>query len=199
MKEKDDEKQITNLGKSDKDNFTAGQIFNDNKFFSQDDLINQRKYQVIGNEDKIKNNNLKSTIKRLKEEYKEEKNFDSKNEYINEIINVLKANLNDLTKRIGKYIFKNGSYYIGEWSNGLKHGKGIIYNKNNTILYEGYFFKDKFEGNGKFTYKDGEYYIGEFLNGLRHGKGTIYYKDKSIKYDGNFIYSKAEGYGIRYL
>ena len=27
----------------------------------------------------------------------------------------------------GKYITKDGEYYIGEWLNDLKHGKGILY------------------------------------------------------------------------
>ena len=27
----------------------------------------------------------------------------------------------------GKRIFKNGEYYIGQWKNGLRHGKGKLY------------------------------------------------------------------------
>ena len=95
-------------------------------------------------------------------------------------------------KEKDKIVYKNGNYYIGEFKNGLRHGKGIEYYKNGNIQYDGDFINDKFEGNGKYIYEDGEYYIGEFKNGLRHGKGTQYYKNGNIKYDGYFINGKPK-------
>jgi hypothetical protein len=56
----------------------------------------------------------------------------------------------------GKYTWKNGNCYIGQWSDDNKDGKGIYYFKDGTI-YEGDFVKNIFEGKGKFTWEDGYY------------------------------------------
>ena len=42
----------------------------------------------------------------------------------------------------GKYYYKNGEYYIGEWKNDLRHGKGTLYNQNGGIKFEGQFYND---------------------------------------------------------
>ena len=56
-------------------------------------------------------------------------------------------------------IFKNGDKYIGEFINGIKNGKGILfYNKNNKYernRYEGDFKDDKLEGKGILYWNDG--------------------------------------------
>ena len=77
--------------------------------------------------------------------------------------------VNDAFEGNGKYIWENGTYYIGEFKDGLINGKGIRYRKSGNILYDGEFVNDKFEGNGKYIWKDGKYYIGEFKNGLING------------------------------
>ena len=69
---------------------------------------------------------------------------------------------------------------------GHRHGKGIIYYKNGTIKYDGYFDNDKFEGMGKYIYENGDYYIGQFSNGSKRGKGREYYKNGKIKIEGEF-------------
>jgi len=38
-----------------------------------------------------------------------------------------------------KLILENGIYYIGQWKDRFKHGKGILYNKNNSFIYRGDF------------------------------------------------------------
>ena len=103
--------------------------------------------------------------------------------------------VNDKYEGNGKYIWEDGEYYIGQFLNGLKHGKGTIYYKNKNIRYKGDFVNDKYEGNGKYIYANGNYYIGQWLNGLKHGKGTLYYKNNSIKYEGDFVNNKYEGNG----
>ena len=60
------------------------------------------------------------------------------------------------------------------------HGKGVIYFKNKTIKYEGYFINNNFEGKGKYYFENEMYYEGDWLKGLRHGKGKIVYKNRII-------------------
>jgi hypothetical protein len=95
----------------------------------------------------------------------------------------------------GKYIYENGENYIGQWKNDLKHGTGILYNKNKCPKYEGGFVNDVYEGYGKYYWENGEYYIGQFKNGLNYGKGILYYKNGNIKYTGDFVNDKFEGNG----
>ena len=95
----------------------------------------------------------------------------------------------------GKYIWENGQYYIGQWKNGKKHGKGIIYYKDGTIMYEGDFVNDKKEGNGKFIWKNGKYYIGEWKNNKKNGKGKDYFSNGNILYEGDYINGKLDGNG----
>ena len=119
--------------------------------------------------------------------------------FIYPIINIIEEDIrkrrNDGKYINGKFIYKDGKYYLGEFKNNLPNGKGIKYYKNGNILYEGDFINGKFEGNGKLIYDNGNYFIGQFKNGLRNGKGTIYYSNGNIMYDGDWINNKAEGNG----
>ena len=87
---------------------------------------------------------------------------------------LLKVNLMEMEN-----IYDNGDYFIGEYKNSLRNGKGILYYKNGNIQYEGDYVNGKSEGNGKYIWEDGTYYIGEWKNGLFNGKGKEYY---SLKY-----------------
>ena len=60
----------------------------------------------------------------------------------------------------GIYIYDDGQYYVGEYENNIPNGKGIKYNKNGIIIYEGNFIIGKFEGYGKYIREDGLKYIG---------------------------------------
>ena len=102
---------------------------------------------------------------------------------------------NDKFDGIGKYYYENDEYYIGQFKNGLKNGKGIEYYPNGNIKYDGEFVDDKFEGDGKYIYKNGESYSGKFKNGFLHGKGIYYYENGKICYEGDFINDKYEGNG----
>src|SRR4051812_31675780 len=72
----------------------------------------------------------------------------------------------------GKYFFRNGDTYEGEWQNGIQplmclnfagffHGQGI-FNRSNGDYYTGQFKKDVFHGKGVYVYRDGDKY--EVLN-----------------------------------
>ena len=92
-----------------------------------------------------------------------------------------------------KIELENGEYYIGEFKNDLRNGKGILYYSNGNIQYEGDWINDNAEGNGKYIWENGQYYIGQYKNGLKHGKGTIFYSNGNIKYEGDWINDKPEG------
>jgi hypothetical protein len=40
---------------------------------------------------------------------------------------------------------ENGNFYNGDMKDGLKYGKGIEYDKNENIIYNGEFINDKYE------------------------------------------------------
>ena len=87
----------------------------------------------------------------------------------------------------GKMEFTNKEIdytYVGDFMNGLKHGKGNLSSKDNKFNYDGDFVNDKFEGFG--TWIDhGEKYTGNFKEGKFHGSGNLYKKNGDI-YDGEF-------------
>ena len=96
-----------------------------------------------------------------------------------------------------KYVWEDGKYYLGEFknSNNLPNGKGIKYNKDGTILYEGDFVNGRFEGKGRYNYPNGRFFIGEYKKGLRNGKGIIYYPDGKVNFESNYVDDKREGEG----
>ena len=83
---------------------------------------------------------------------------------------------NGLKEGYGKYFnYEKEIYYIGQWKNDKKNGKGILYRLNSLkkreIIYEGEFLDDKKEGKGKILYKNRDYYIDSFVNDIRHEEG----------------------------
>ena len=93
---------------------------------------------------------------------------------------------NNVSDGNGKYIWKNGSYYIGQWIKDLKHCKGKLYYENNNIKYDGDYKMDLFDGYEKYIDQNGEYFIGQWSNGMKV-KGIIYSKDNKVLYEGDFI------------
>ena len=55
--------------------------------------------------------------------------------------------VNDRYEGDGKYIWKNGDYYIGQWKKGLRNGKGIGYDRDGNIKYKGDWNDDIFGEN----------------------------------------------------
>ena len=115
----------------------------------------------------------------------------------------------------GTYNFVSGNQYIGEFKDGLRHGRGTYTNKDGSpgivgewkdgyihgqgtmtypdgSKYEGE-WKDGFmHGQGTFTFSYGRQYVGEYKDSLRHGQGTMTYpdgtKDEGIWKEGTFLY-----------
>lgn len=92
----------------------------------------------------------------------------------------------------GTLTFPDKSRYVGELSNGTRHGKGTYYFCDGSI-YEGQSVKDRFEGHGKMTWTDGGWYEGEWLGGQINGYGMEIRPDGSLRHRGLW----REGFPIR--
>eukprot|EP01127_Copromyxa_protea_P002983 TRINITY_DN12887_c0_g1_i1.p1 TRINITY_DN12887_c0_g1~~TRINITY_DN12887_c0_g1_i1.p1 ORF type:complete len:393 (+),score=33.73 TRINITY_DN12887_c0_g1_i1:391-1569(+) len=114
--------------------------------------------------------------------------------------------------------------YTGEWQNDLRHGFGIQWWTQSTLLqyrvryigfwkegkrngdgfchwssgsrFEGTFVDDQICGEGTFTWKNGDSYQGSFdKNGEKCGKGTFSWISGN-SYTGDWKHNKREGEGI---
>ncbi|KAJ3196739.1 hypothetical protein HDU82_001679 [Entophlyctis luteolus] len=114
----------------------------------------------------------------------------------------------------GKLIYnKSGtSYYDGDWSNGLKHGYGVMQYETGNV-YEGGWVDNVKEGYGEMKWKirgeeyRGEWkasvrnlpmhniYEGEWLNGQRCGFGIFVYAS-GARYEGEWKNNLKDGHGI---
>ena len=99
-------------------------------------------------------------------------------------------------KKHGKFLWKNGNYYQGDFYNDIFNGYGI-YRWGSERTYEGNWKNGKMDGKGKLILIDGSYYVGEFVNGQKCGKG-FYAWNKDKYYDGEWKNDKQNGYGIYY-
>lgn len=95
----------------------------------------------------------------------------------------------------GRFVYKNGDKYIGEFKNAVPHGRGAYYGVNGSV-YKGPFVHGKRQGYGTFIWATGEKYIGEYKNNVRHGEGIYTFKDgteqKGIWKDGTFVRELVE-------
>ncbi|XP_074074791.1 MORN repeat-containing protein 1 isoform X2 [Macrotis lagotis] len=94
----------------------------------------------------------------------------------------------------GKLLFKDGSYYEGEFVDGEIIGKGQRYWSSSGNTYSGEFFLGELQGHGIMMYKDGGKYEGEFSHGAREGHGTLIDKNGQF-YQGSFHENKKHGVG----
>ena len=99
-------------------------------------------------------------------------------------------------KKHGKFMWQNGNYYMGDFSEDKFNGYGI-YKWGEDRTYEGYWVNGKMEGKGKLKLKDGSFYDGEFKGGKRWGSG-LYIWNKEKYYKGNWINDKQNGFGLYY-
>lgn len=75
---------------------------------------------------------------------------------------------NDMMDGTGKYVFGDGSYYMGQVK------------------------ENKFEGKGQMLLKDSTIYLGEWKDNTINGKGRVFTKSGDIK-EGTFVNGKLEG------
>ena len=89
---------------------------------------------------------------------------------------------------------KNYLYYIGEWKDNYREGKGKEFWPDGTY-YEGEYKNGKKWGEGKLQLPDGSTYDGQFKDGEINGKGKIIYSDKR-EYEGDWVNNKFNGKGV---
>ncbi len=94
----------------------------------------------------------------------------------------------------GTYTFASGQKYVGEWKDGKRNGKGTNTFPNGE-KYVGEFKGDKRDGKGTYTFKNGENYVGEWLEDKRNGQGINNFPNGQ-KYVGEWIEGKKNGKGF---
>ena len=60
----------------------------------------------------------------------------------------------------GRFTWSDGSYYFGDFENGLFHGEGEYYFKDSDKTYNGEFRDGRLEGYGRMDWGDGRTYVG---------------------------------------
>ncbi|CAD8186871.1 unnamed protein product [Paramecium octaurelia] len=68
---------------------------------------------------------------------------------------------------------KTQSIYLGQWSNGIPQGFGILINPIENSYYEGSILGGKPHGFGRKIYSQGNYYQGEFEYGKISNQGLV--------------------------
>ncbi|XP_041425283.1 MORN repeat-containing protein 1 isoform X2 [Xenopus laevis] len=96
----------------------------------------------------------------------------------------------------GLYVYANSFFrYEGQWKSGKKHGHGKLLFKDGSF-YEGEFVDGEITGNGlRYWASSGNKYSGEFQAGELHGYGVMQYKDGG-RYEGEFVFGIREGHGL---
>ncbi|XP_071427671.1 radial spoke head 10 homolog B [Pithys albifrons albifrons] len=101
--------------------------------------------------------------------------------------------------RHGFGFFRSGARpvsYLGEWCNGKRHGKGIIYfDQEYTSWYSGEWVNNVREGWGMRRYRSGNIYEGQWEKNVRHGHGRMMWLTANEEYIGQWVYGIQHGYG----
>ena len=91
--------------------------------------------------------------------------------------------------------FYNGDKYVGDVTNGKRHGHGVYYYDSGD-KYTGNWNQGKQEGHGVYVYANGDRYVGEWLQGKHSGAGTYYFKSGKI-FQGSYKTGSPSGHGVR--
>ncbi|KAL1503308.1 hypothetical protein AB1Y20_011360 [Prymnesium parvum] len=94
----------------------------------------------------------------------------------------------------GKYTWSDGSTYVGEVLDGLRHGVGTFTAPGGLPAYEGEWSHGMRHGRGVLAYEDGAKYDGEWFHDERHGEGVMTYANGNV-YDGSWVMGTKEGHG----
>ncbi len=100
----------------------------------------------------------------------------------------------DCESGYGTCIYPSGAKYIGEFSNGKLHGKGIFYYSDGN-KYIGHWEKQQREGKGRMKFVSGNEYFGQFKKNKMSGQGVMTYVNGD-HYEGNWDNNAQNGFGI---
>lgn len=81
----------------------------------------------------------------------------------------------------GTFWWADGSWYEGQFRDGVQSGQGVLFREGGHKQYEGYWHNGMFDGKGVQYFENGQKYEGAFKEDKFHGDG-IFYKDDSIIY-----------------
>ena len=95
--------------------------------------------------------------------------------------------INDNFEGNGKYIWEDGSHYIGQWKDDLRNGKGTLYYQNGKINYDGDWVNGRPNGYGKYIYGNDSYYIGQWKNSSKNVRGTMFNSSGIIIKKGKWL------------
>ena len=96
-------------------------------------------------------------------------------------------------------MWKDGSFYEGEWLNNNIHGYGIFRNKDKKI-YKGQFIMNSMNGYGEMTYlNNNSFFYGFWKDNNKNGFGVEYSPRKDGRdkiYSGFWENNERHGYGV---
>ena len=90
----------------------------------------------------------------------------------------------------GRFYYKEGSYYDGDWLNNKMHGFGTLFYPNGSVAYEGEWQNDEFNGKG-IVYNDQQRKMSENFDFTDFNK----LEDEWKKYEGDLKGDAKEGIG----
>ena len=99
----------------------------------------------------------------------------------------------ELIQGVDIVTYPDGEKYIGEWKDGLWHGRGTV-TRTDGEKYAGEFKEGLPNGHGTHTDSYGNKYVAEFKDGIPTGQGTITYFE-GCKYVGELKNGQAHGKG----
>ncbi|NXC54242.1 R10B2 protein, partial [Aleadryas rufinucha] len=101
--------------------------------------------------------------------------------------------------RHGYGFFRSGTRpisYLGDWCNGKRHGKGVIYyDEEHTSWYSGEWVNNVREGQGLRRYRSGNIYEGQWEKNRRHGHGKMTWVTANQEYAGQWECGMQHGFG----
>ncbi|CAF2102399.1 BnaA05g28620D [Brassica napus] len=101
--------------------------------------------------------------------------------------------LGNVPEGSGKYLWSDGSVYVGEWRRGMRHGNGKM-RWASGACYEGEFSGGYMHGTGTYTDANNLTYKGRWRLNLKHGLGYQVYPNGDV-FEGSWIQGLGEGPG----